>query len=253
MRTIYEPTGRAAEYSPLALNLYNGCAHGCTYCYAPRCLHKTYDDFKANPTPRPGIIPALIDDVKKYRGDTRPILLSFTSDPYQPCESEFKITRAAVGILGDNGLKIRVLTKNGALARRDFDLFKEYDVEFGQTIIFTNDISRHAYEPGASTIGSRLVALVYAHTQGIKTWVSLEPVIDSYAALEVVKRLGYFVDKWKLGKLNHNKAKEDLINWRDYLMDVLRLMPDNKSYYVKDDLWAFADDEIKNKFPKSRE
>jgi DNA repair photolyase len=32
---IYEPKGKAGEYAPLALNLYAGCSHGCTYCFAP--------------------------------------------------------------------------------------------------------------------------------------------------------------------------------------------------------------------------
>ena len=40
MNVIYEPKGRAREYSPLACNLYMGCTHGCKYCYAPACMHK---------------------------------------------------------------------------------------------------------------------------------------------------------------------------------------------------------------------
>lgn len=39
IQTIYEPSGKAREYSPLALNLYKGCDHGCNYCYVPDMKH----------------------------------------------------------------------------------------------------------------------------------------------------------------------------------------------------------------------
>lgn len=46
MNVVYEPRGRAREYSELAYNLYRGCTHGCRYCYAPACmracLHATH-------------------------------------------------------------------------------------------------------------------------------------------------------------------------------------------------------------------
>ena len=59
MHPFYEPKGAAREYAPLALNLYNGCSHGCTYCYAPACVHRSREDFRTNVTPRKGIIEAL--------------------------------------------------------------------------------------------------------------------------------------------------------------------------------------------------
>jgi len=45
MPIIYEPSGKALEYSPLAANLYAGCGHRCVYCYAPLALKRTREMF----------------------------------------------------------------------------------------------------------------------------------------------------------------------------------------------------------------
>ena len=252
MNTIYEPSGKAKEYSPLALNLYNGCSHGCTYCYAPRCLHKTPENFRLAPMPRTGIIEQLKKDVKKFVGDTRPILMCFTGDPYVPVEATYKITRQAIEIMGEAGLKMKVLTKNGQLATRDCDLFKKYGVEVGQTIIFADDSLRQIYEPGASSIQSRFDAVRFFYQQGIKTWVSVEPVIYEFQALSVIDQLNPFVDHWKIGKLNHDTQREKEINWTKYLWDALNAVHPDSSYYVKDGIWAFADERTKVRFAKER-
>lgn len=44
-KLIYRPKGRAGEYAKLALNVYRGCDHGCTYCYSPRILRRKREDF----------------------------------------------------------------------------------------------------------------------------------------------------------------------------------------------------------------
>lgn len=55
MNVIYEPKGKAGEYSPLAVNLYRGCDHGCTYCYAPAATRTARETFSC-PVLRPDII-----------------------------------------------------------------------------------------------------------------------------------------------------------------------------------------------------
>ena len=255
MKVIYEPKGKAFEYSPLAANLYDGCAFGCKYCYAPAMLHRTREQFCASPVPRKGVLKQLEKEAKAMAGDPRPVLLCFTSDPYQAIEEKEQITRQAIQILGDNHMKISVLTKNGPLARRDFDLFKKYDVNFGTTLLFTDEKSREEWEPHSATLLDRRRAITAAHDQGILTWVSIEPVIDPQQALDVLYDPPLKnVDVWKIGKLNHDAAREKAIDWSQFLrcaIERLQIM-DARAWYIKDDLWAFADDGIKAAYPKSR-
>ena len=87
MSIIYEPSGRAREYSQSAANLYKGCGHGCIYCYAPDAIRMDRADFYANPSARRNVLRELEKDCVRLEGkETRPILLSFSSDPYQPLD-----------------------------------------------------------------------------------------------------------------------------------------------------------------------
>ena len=124
MSIIYEPTGKAREYSDLAANFYRGCSRGCTYCYAPAILRLKRPDF-LKATLRKGVIASFEKDAKKFEGDKRNILFSFTSDCYQPLEEKMKVTRQALYSAVRHNLTITILTKGGWLATRDFDLLRQ--------------------------------------------------------------------------------------------------------------------------------
>lgn len=253
MSRIYEPKGAALEYSPLAANLYNGCSHGCTYCYAPACLHMTRENFRGTVRPTTDALKGFEKDARSLAGDPRPVLLCFTCDPYQPADETHKLTRWALHILGENRLHARVLTKNGRAARRDFDLFRRYDVGFGQTIIWSDDMSRLRYEPGAGTLSERYAAARDAHAAGICTWVSVEPVFDPVQALQVMDDLAACIDIWKIGKLNHDAARERLVDWRGFARAVLEKLEHMQcGYLIKNALWEHADAETKTRWPKER-
>ena len=249
---IYKPAGMAKEYSPLACNLFIGCSHGCTYCYAPRCLHMTRAEF-IKPAPRPKILERLREDVYRLRplqGETGPVLLCFTCDPYSPLEADMLITQRALRILGEAGIRTRVLTKNGSLARRDFGLMKQYGVEFGVTICFDSETMRETWEPNAGSIAGRMNALAEAHGMGIKTWVSVEPVIEPKAALRAMELCHEHVDRFAVGKLNH--AKSD-VDWNAFLRSTLEQFAAwDCGYYIKDALWDFADDVTLDRWEKER-
>ncbi len=240
MNVIYEPKGRAKEYSELACNLYMGCTHGCRYCFAPSCMRKTPDEWHSNVPLRKNAIKLFEKDAEKLYDmhDERPILFSFLSDPYQPLEKEAQLTRQALDIAKHYHLKTKILTKGCAeLIQRDFKLMKQAGTQLGITVCFVNDVKRRYWEPMASSVEDRFAILQKAHEMGIYTWVSLEPVIVPEEALAVIQRIAPYVDLWKVGKLNHMKEVEKQVDWVVFREDVEKLLKEKKAnYYIKDDL-----------------
>ena len=116
MAVIYEPKGRALEYSALACNLYLGCTHGCKYCFAPSCMRKTPNQWHADANPRKDIIQSFEKEARKLAdtGEKRPILFCFLSDPYQPEEKKYRLTHQTLSIVAKYGLKSKILTKGHA-------------------------------------------------------------------------------------------------------------------------------------------
>lgn len=239
MPLIYEPRGKAAEYSPLSMNIYKGCSHGCVYCYAPSATYKQRDVFHSNVQPRNNFFQELGKDVVKFRGDKRPILLCFTTDPYQPIEETAKLTRISIKRLIENGNVVKVLTKGGTRAVRDFDIMKTGNCDFGATLTFMDEKRSIEWEPGAASPADRINALRLAKESGIKTWVSLEPVIDPEQVYEIINATHEFVDLYKVGKINYHPLSKT-INWHKFRVNVESLLTSlNKDFYIKDDLRKF--------------
>jgi len=237
MPVIYEPRGRAREYAPLAANLYSGCAHGCKYCYAPDVLRRSRDDFHSVIAVRSNILAELTEDARRLSGANARVLLSFTTDPYQPIEAEQRITRQAIEILHEHGLAVEVLTKGGARAARDFDLLGKGDA-FATTLTFLDAGRSREWEPYAAAPEERIDVMRFAHQRGIPVWVSLEPVIDPEESLELIRRTAPFVDLFKVGTLNHHPLAK-AIDWAGFGAAAETLLQAlGKDYYIKDDLRA---------------
>jgi DNA repair photolyase len=147
---IYEPRGKAREYSPLAVNLYSGCSHECEYCYSPAYIHVSREDFY-QPKPRKDILQRINLDANKLKQkhEKGPVLLCFTCDPYQPIDEKYQLSRQAIQILHSSGLNVMILTKGGLRAQRDFDLLNEKDL-FGVTLTNLDSAFSLKWEPGAA-------------------------------------------------------------------------------------------------------
>lgn len=266
MALIYEPKGPAREYAPRACNLYKGCGHHCQYCYGPYFAYQCtpievakekFDEptvrGKANKTleERSNIILRTLEREAKRYSEPHRVLMSFTSDCYQPLEKDLELTRRALIIFGDAKVPVTVLTKSN-LVLRDMDLFKKYDIEFATTICFIDERLREEYEPGASPISERLRALDEMTNNGINTWVSLEPVLDPDEGLRVIDTLIGRTDKIKVGTVD-NRWDPNLyksIDWAAFLCDSLNKLRGKQSYYIKHGLWKFADEDIREEFCK---
>lgn len=242
MKVIYEPKGRALEYSALACNLYMGCSHGCAYCYAPGCMRTTKEKWHGSVVPRKNVIAQFESDAKKIAGDPRPILFCFLTDPYQEAERQERLTRQALELVTRYKLKSQILTKGfNDIISEDLSLMADIGTELGLTISFMDDQKRTTWEPFAAPIPDRLKTLQEAYERGIFTWISLEPVIDPQEALQLIEHASGFVHYWKVGKLNHMKAVESQVDWKKFLLEVEALLQSkNARYYIKKDLLEYA-------------
>jgi len=253
MAIIYQPRGAAREYAEYAVNIYRGCSHGCRYCYAPSCLRMSRDQFRAATTPRPNLLDRLKHDLAAHGRPVAPILLSFTSDPYQPAESVHGLTRDVISLLESHECSIRLLTKAPSLAmHRDGQLLAEAMVDCGTSLSWTRESDRCHWEPNAATIVERLDYLRWARDAGLPTWVSVEPVIDPDQAIDVIRLCGSFVDMIHVGRWNHDRRANE-IDYGAFLrrsLSALSQLPCD--YRIKDALWRHRDLRLEREFPRSR-
>jgi DNA repair photolyase len=197
---------------------------------------------------------ALRRDAARMVGDPRSVLLCFTCDPYQPLERDHRLTRRALAILGEFRLRPLVLTKAGMLAREDVSLFAAVGAEVGVTLLFDDERSRAMWEPNAAPIDERVDLLRACRAAGVRTWVSVEPVIAPDQALRVIERLTSeaLVDRVKVGRWNHD-ARARAIDWPSFVEQTSRLLEAwGGSYYLKDELWASATHEQRKRLAKER-
>ena len=214
---IYEPTGKALEYIPdgYALNVYLGCSFGCTY----PCYNVRLKDF-IEPRVRKQYDIKLAGEVKDYSG--KKVFLSFLSDPYQELEHEKRYTRFTLILFLMNNITPVLLTK-GFIPEEDWLLFTHFsNFHFGHTLLFEDIRYGMKYEPGAASLGLRKVQLQKAHTLGLTTWISLEPVIDVDEAIKVVKETSGYVDYYRIGAWNYNVKAKD-VDYKRFVEELLMM------------------------------
>ena len=237
---LYKPAGRASEYSPWALNLYQSCDFGCTYCFTHDMPgFQGRNSIHATVKPRDGILGALETYLLKHGAPKEQILISFTSDPFPIAETEYETTKRALALLNHYHAKVVILTKGGLRALSALDEIRAFGdrIKVGATLTFMDQERSAAVEPGAASPADRLKMLEAFHALGIKTWVSIEPVLDPEQSLACIRASLAVTDHFKIGKLNHVANTMDWAKFLRNAVDVLRQA--DKPFYVKHDLRAF--------------
>lgn len=222
MKPIYEPKGKAKEYGDMAINIYTGCPHRCYYCFAPQVMRRDRERFHSVVEPRPGIVEATKEQLEREKIIGKTIHLCFTCDPY-PTGYDTTVTREIIKAIKETGNHVQILTKGDG--SRDFDLLDSedwygitYDGQYG----------------GMYMASDRLIDIMRAHQQGIKTWVSFEPVLDADEVLFCILKCAEFFDKVKIGKLNYWPSD---INWAEFGKKAEGLCRSlGLEYYIKESL-----------------
>jgi DNA repair photolyase len=173
-----------------SLNPYRGCQHGCVYCYVPNILRiqrKDWGDFvnvKTN-------IPIILSNELKHK--KRGVVgISTVTDPYQPIEKKYKLTRFCLEQLLIHDFPVCIQTKSH-LVLRDVDLISKFsDIEVMFSIGTLNDSERKILEPGSSSIQERLDTMKQLKDLGIKTSVFFGPVYPSLKIHDIEKIVDIF-------------------------------------------------------------
>jgi DNA repair photolyase len=167
-----------------SINPYRGCEHGCIYCYA-RPSHSYLNlspglDFETKLFAKTNAAAALRTELAKPSYKPSPINLGANTDPYQPIERRYTITRQILEVLLEHRHPCTIVTKN-ALIERDIDLLAQLAKDnlvyaFVSVTSLDNKLASKL-EPRASAPHRRLAAIKTLHDAGIPVGVLVAPII----------------------------------------------------------------------------
>jgi len=198
-----------------SINPYNGCEHGCTYCYA-RNSHEYWGysaglDFEQKILVKRNA-PALLDEeLRKRNHKSQMIVMSGNTDCYQPTEQKLQLTHQCLKVFLKHKHPVGIITKN-ALILRDIDLLVELNklnlLRVTLSITTLNEGLRQLMEPRTSSIKQRLKALEMLTQRGIPVHVNMAPIIpglnsdEIFELVETVGQLGAAGVSYILLRLN---------------------------------------------------
>ncbi|MGV6848996.1 MAG: PA0069 family radical SAM protein [Marinibacterium sp.] len=197
-----------------SINPYRGCEHGCSYCFA-RPSHAYLGlspglDFETRLVARPNAARVLRRELaaKRYRVAT--MAIGTNTDPYQPVERDFGITRACLEVLSEFRHPVAIVTK-GALIERDLDILAPMAsqglVRVGISMTTLDAGLSRRMEPRAPTPARRLAAIGRLTDAGVPVRLMLAPVVpgltdhEAEAILSAARKAGADAASWIMLRL----------------------------------------------------
>lgn len=176
-----------------SMNMYQGCEHGCIYCYA-RNSHEFWGysaglDFERKILVKKDAAKLLEKQLKKKSWKAQTIVMSGNTDCYQPAEKQFEITRQCLEVFLKYKHPVGIITKN-ALILRDLDLLKALAkdnlIAVNISITSLSEDTRRILEPRTATIKKRLQVVKELSENGIPVNIMLAPIIPSINSHEIL-------------------------------------------------------------------
>lgn len=175
-----------------SINPYQGCEHGCVYCYA-RPSHSYLDlspgiDFETRIFYKPDAANRLIESWEKADYDVEPITLGANTDPYQPAERSTRVTRELVELFEKHRHPLSIITK-GTLIERDLDLLERLArkrlCSVAISIPTLDDGLKRLMEPRVASARSRLRTMRRLTDAGVPTHALMAPIIPAINDREI--------------------------------------------------------------------
>ena len=164
-------------YRDFNMNIYRGCTHGCIYCDArSACYHlDRFDEVRGKENTL-----SLIEDELRHKRKKGIIATGAMSDPYNPMEAEYELTRNALKLIDKYGFGVSITTKS-PLVTRDIDIFTSIAshsaVDIRLTITALEDDLSRRIELGVAPSSERFAALAKLANSGVYTGIFITPVL----------------------------------------------------------------------------
>jgi DNA repair photolyase len=202
-----------------SINAYRGCEHGCIYCFA-RPTHAYHDlspglDFETKLFAKPDAARLLRETLAKPSYRPAPIAMGTNTDPYQPIEARYRITRELLEVCLEAQHPVTITTKSDRVLR-DLDLLTKLArrdlVWVGVSVTSLDTRLSRLLEPRAASPARRLSALGTLVAAGVPCHVSIAPVIPSITDAEIegilteAANCGVRAATWIIVRLPHEVA-----------------------------------------------
>jgi len=175
-----------------SLNPYRGCQHACAYCYVPNILRIKRSEWGSFVNVRTNIPTILSKELRTKKPGV--VAISTVTDPYQPVEKKYKITRYCLEQLLIRDFPVCIQTKSD-LITRDLDLISKFsNAEVMFSIATLNDSERKLLEPFSSPIKNRLDAMKEISDTGINTSVFFGPVYPTVKSDDLESIINRFIE-----------------------------------------------------------
>lgn len=202
-----------------SINAYRGCEHGCVYCFA-RPTHAYHDlspglDFESRLFAKPNAAQLLRETLARPKYRPKPIAMGTNTDPYQPIEKRYRITRQVLEVCLETRHPVTITTKSDRVLA-DLDLLeamaKRDLVAVAISVTTLDPVLSGKLEPRAASPARRLAALGELVERAIPTHCSIAPIIPAITdefMEEIVSRaaaLGVASFSWIPLRLPHEVA-----------------------------------------------
>lgn len=175
-----------------SINAYRGCEHGCVYCYA-RPTHAFHDlspglDFESRLFAKPDAAQLLRSELAKPGYKVAPIAIGTNTDPYQPIERDWRITREIIEVLAEVRHPLLITTKSDRILR-DIDILADMArsnlVSVAISVTTLDGGTARTLEPRAASPAKRLAAIRALNAAGVPTQVNISPVVPAITDHEI--------------------------------------------------------------------
>jgi len=243
-KAIYNPSGKAGEYSYWACNFYVGCSNGCTYCYCKKgILAKTMGmnepKLKSCFKDENHALEIFEKELKQNLSELQKhgLFFSFTTDPMLP--ETINATQNAMYEAALQNVKVKILTKRADWVDDFIRIVPPRvwipNVAFGFTLTGHDEL-----EPNASTNAERIEAMKKLHDAGFKTWASIEPIVSIGRSLAMIDQTVTHCDLYKIGLMSGSNMQKSIAE--SFIWSVCAKVENlsNAKIYFKDSLLKTA-------------